>query len=119
MPLCHGARPPALSADRVSSRAGAPCCPHGSRRGGHQFSTFPFTPVNIQGGRLTMETYLERARKVRENQCLHLGQTGFRYGRPNRPTNASEVLSGVLGRNRHSRACPRGLFRGTSARATT
>jgi hypothetical protein len=44
-----------------------------------------------------METYLERARKVRENQCLHLGQTGFRYGRPNRPTNASEVRSGVLG----------------------
>jgi hypothetical protein len=28
--------------------------------------------VNIQGGRLAMETYRERARKVRENQCLHL-----------------------------------------------
>jgi hypothetical protein len=34
--------------------------------------------MNSQGGRLAMETYLERARKVRENQCLHLGQTGFK-----------------------------------------
>jgi hypothetical protein len=34
--------------------------------------------MNSQGERLAMETYLERARKVRENQCLHLGQTGFR-----------------------------------------
>jgi hypothetical protein len=38
--------------------------------------------VNIQGGRLAMETYLERARKVRENQCLHLGQTGSGTGGP-------------------------------------
>jgi hypothetical protein len=28
--------------------------------------------MNSQGERLAMETYLERARKVRENQCLHL-----------------------------------------------
>jgi hypothetical protein len=34
--------------------------------------------MNSQGERLAMETYLKRARKVRENQCLHLGRTGFK-----------------------------------------